>query len=192
MRPLQFFSKNKKRNGFIPRSGRTTARANNRRHNYSSGLLKFEKAIIRAVVLSAVFLVLAQMALGLAKDPVDYYISVAQNVEAPSLDSTPVSSTVTPNLIQTTSQTFLITLKAVPAAPVRVIQNGKVLGTLARGELEIPVQGGILQLDGTNVSAIVRIQVIKKDSALMEPRLNQTVIIEHNIQTLRVGRSNIE
>ncbi|AFM01147.1 MULTISPECIES: hypothetical protein [Desulfitobacterium] len=189
MRPLQFFSKNKKRNGFIPRSGRTTARANKRRHNYSSGLLKFEKAIIRAVVLSAVFLVLAQMALGLAKDPVDYYISVAQNVEAPSLDSTPVSSTVTPNLIQeATSQTSLITLKAVPAAPVRVIQNGKVLGTLARGELEIPVQGGILQLDGTNVSAIVRIQVIRKDSALTEPRLNQTVIIEHNVQTLRVSR----
>ncbi len=189
MQPWQFFSKYKKRSGFIPRSGRSAPRVRNYRPSASAGLLRFEKVIIRAVVLSAVFLVLAQMALGLAKDPVGYYISVAQNIEAPSLDSTPVSSTVTPNLIQeTTPQTSLITLKAVPAAPVRVLQNGKTLGTLVRGELEIPVQTGVIQLDGTNVSAIVRIQVMKKDSALTEPRLNQTLIIEHNIQTLRVGR----
>ncbi|WP_026198915.1 hypothetical protein [Desulfitobacterium hafniense] len=189
MRRWQFFSKYKKRSGFIPRSGRSAPRVRNYRHSAPTGLLRFEKVIIRAVVLSAVFLVLAQMALGLAKDPVGYYISVAQNIEAPSLDSTPVSSTVTPNLIQETiPQTSLITLKAVPAAPVRVIQNGKTLGTLARGELEIPVQTGVIQLDGTNVPTIVRIQVIKKDSALTEPRLNQTLMIEHNIQTLRVGR----
>jgi len=148
-----------------------------------------ERMIIRAVAICAVILVVAQMALGLARDPVDYYISIAQNLEAPSLESSPVSSTITPNLIQeNTSATVYITLKAVPAAPVRVLQNGKVLGTLTRGELEIPVQVGTLQLDGTNVPNIVRVQVIKKDPTLVEPKLNEIYILEHNLKTVRLTR----
>lgn len=189
MRRWQFFNRNKKRGRAPARSWGSKSSRIDPRKSSIPGFRKLERILIRAVVLSTVLLVIVQMGLGLAKDPVDYYISVAQNVEAPSLDSTPVSSTVTPNLIQEAgTQTSQITLKAVPAAPIRVIQNGKLLGTLARGELEIPAITGTLQLDGTNVSAIVRVQVIKKDPALIDPRLNQTVIIEHNIQTLRVGR----
>lgn len=189
MRRLQFFKGNKMRGRTYARSWGSQSNRMDPRKSAPSGYRKLEQILIRAVVLATVLLVLVQMGLGLAKDPVDYYISVAQNVEAPSLDSTPVSSTLTPDLIQeSVPQTLPITLKAVPAAPVRVIQNGKLLGTLARGELEIPAMTGTLQLDGTNVSAIVRVQVIKKDPALLDPRLNQTVIIEHNIQTLRVGR----
>lgn len=157
--------------------------------NFSTGLAGLERFLIRGVALAAVLLVLVQMGMGLAKDPVDYYLSVAQSLEAPSLESTPVSGTVTPNLIQEgLPQTAEITLRAIPAAPIKVIQNGKVLGTLARGELKVSVQTGILQLDGTNVPSLVRVQVTKKDAALMDPKLNQTYIVEHNIQTLRVGR----
>lgn len=188
MRRFNLFNRYKKRGRFAPSVRRPSISRISYREP-SAGLPKLERILIRAVALSAVLLVLVQMSLGLAKDPVDYYISIAQSIEAPSLDSTPVSSTLTPNLIQeTTPQTAQITLKAIPAAPVRVVQNGKVLGTLARGELEIPVQAGTLQLDGTNVSSIVRVQVIKKDSTLVDPRLNQTVIIEHNVQTLRITR----
>ncbi|MGE4271678.1 MAG: hypothetical protein AB7E31_02220 [Desulfitobacterium sp.] len=188
MRRLNLFSRRKWRRA-KSRSWWSVPGSIGLRKNSPTGFRKLEQMMIRAVVLSAVVLVLIQMGLGLAKNPVDYYISVAQNVEAPSLDSTPVSSTVTPDLIQEiVSQTFQITLKADPAAPIRVAQNGKFLGTLARGELVIPIQVGNLQLDGTNVPTIVRVQVIEKAPELVEPRQNQTVMIEHNIQMLRVRR----
>ncbi|AGA69777.1 hypothetical protein Desdi_2353 [Desulfitobacterium dichloroeliminans LMG P-21439] len=189
MRRLSFFSRNKKRGRINTRSwGRVSSNIGSRKSS-SFGFQKLEQVIVRAVVLLTVLLVVVQMGLGLAKDPVDYYISIAQDVEAPSISSTPVSSTITPDLIlETVPHTSQITLKAVPAAPVRVIQNGKVLGTLARGELAISAQTGTLQLDGTNVSAIVRVQVIQKAPEFVDPRLNQVVIVERNIQTLRVGR----
>lgn len=158
--------------------------------NYSKSILhRVERGVIRIVILASVLLLLVQMGLGLAKDPVDFYISVAQKIESPSLDIAPVSSAVSPEISPDNAlqRTWKVTLKASPAAPVRVVQNGRVLGTLARGELEVPVQAGILQLDGTNVSQIVRVQVIKKDAQLQDPRLNQSLILEHNIQNLRVG-----
>lgn len=160
--------------------------------NYPISILqKVEKGIIRILILASVLLVLAQMGLGLAKDPVDFYISVAQKVEAPAMDIAPVSSTLSPeinnNQDNTSIKTYKLTLKASPAAPVRVIQNGRVLGSMIRGELEVPVQAGTLQLDGTNVSQIVRIQVTNKDSQLHDPRLNQSLVVEHNVQNLRVG-----
>jgi hypothetical protein len=148
-----------------------------------------ERGVIRVMVLAAVLLVLAQMGLGLAKDPVDFYIAMAQKVEAPSMDIAPVSGVTTTEMPQEnlTGKTWKLTLKASPAAPVRVLQNGRLLGTLTRGELEIPVQTGNLQLDGTNSSQIVRVQVIKKDTQLHDPRLNQSYMIEHNVQTIRVA-----
>lgn len=158
----------------------------NTKRNYSKSILqRVERGVIRTLILASVLLLLAQMGLGLAKDPVDFYISVAQKIESPSLDIAPVSSAVSPD--NTSQKTWKVTLKASPAAPIRVVQNGRVLGTLTRGELEVPVQAGTLQLDGTNVSQIIRVQVIKKDSQLQDPRLNQSLIIEHNIQNLRVG-----
>lgn len=158
----------------------------NTKGNYSKSILqRVERGVIRTLILASVLLLLVQMGLGLAKDPVDFYISVAQKIESPSLDIAPVSSAVSPE--NPSLKTWKVTLKASPAAPVRVLQNGRVLGTLTRGELEVPVQAGTLQLDGTNVSQIVRVQVIKKDSQLQDPRLNQSLIIEHNIQNFRVS-----
>lgn len=161
----------------------------NTKGNSKSFLQRVERGVIRTLILASVLLLLVQMGLGLAKDPVDFYISVAQRIESPSLDIAPVSSVVSPEISSdnTLQKTWKLTLKASPATPVRVVQNGRLLGTLSRGELEVPVQAGMLQLDGTNVSQIVRVQVIKKDTQLQDPRLNQSLIIEHNIQNLRVG-----
>ena len=41
---------------------------------------RIERGIIKMVVLGAVFLVLVQMVLGLAKDPVEFYMSVATKI----------------------------------------------------------------------------------------------------------------
>ncbi len=148
--------------------------------------------VIRILVLASVVLVVAQLALGLAKDPVKFYLAVAQKVEMPSMDVSAVpGGTITDEkqAPQPANQNKLykITLVAVPAAPVRVWQNGRFLGVLAKGEQEFSVQAGQLQLDGRAVSQPVRVRVTKRDAALHDPRLNQTLVIQGNVQTLQVG-----
>lgn len=153
------------------------------------GKVNLERGLIRFMVLASVLLVVAQIGFGLARDPVDFYIAMAQKVESPPIEVQPTSGITTPELNgnKALAQTWTITLKATPAAPVRVLQNGKLLGTLSRGQLEITPQSGTLQLDGTAVSQIVRVQVTGRDSKLHEPRLNQSLIVEKNVQNLRIS-----
>lgn len=134
-----------------------------------------EGKIIRVMVLASVILVLMQ--LGSLKDPLEFYMSVAAKVEAPPLEL--------PALAQS-NQTWQLTLKATPAAPIRVLQNGKVLGTLNNGEQTITVETGQIQLDGRGLSQIIQVQVINKDSQLVEPRNNYTLVIQGNVQNLTV------
>jgi len=134
-----------------------------------------EGKIIRVMVLASVILVLMQ--LGSLKDPLEFYMSVAAKVEAPPLEL--------PALAQS-NQTWQLTLKATPAAPIRVLQNGKVLGTLNNGEQTMTVETGQIQLDGRGLSQIIQVQVINKDTQLVEPRNNYTLVIQGNVQNLTV------
>ena len=134
-----------------------------------------ERRIIRVMILASVILVLMQ--LSAIRDPLEFYMAVAAKVEAPPLEL-PVLAEV-----QTTWQ---LTLKATPAAPVRVLQNGKVMTTLTNGEQQITVEAGQIQLDGRGLPQIVQVQVIKKDSRLVEPRMNQIVVLQGNIKNLTV------
>lgn len=148
-----------------------------------------ERSLIRFLVLASALLVVAQIGLGLVRDPVDFYMAMAQKIEAPPIAVQSMSEVTAPEKIEnkTTPQTWNITLKATPAAPVRVLQNGKQLGTLTRGELAIPAQSGTVQLDGTACSQIVRVQVTGRDPKLHEPRLNQSFVVEKNVQNVRVS-----
>jgi len=127
------------------------------------------------MILASVILVLMQ--LSAIRDPLEFYMAVAAKVEAPPLEL-PVLAEV-----QTTWQ---LTLKATPAAPIRVLQNGKVMTTLTNGEQQITVEAGQIQLDGRGLPQIVQVQVIKKDSRLVEPRMNQIVVLQGNIKNLTV------
>lgn len=153
-----------------------------------------ERRLIRLMVLACVALVLIQMSK--ARDPVQFYMAIAQKVESPPLDvnsnsqwPTSVSEQNSSSNLQANKQsknTWQIILKAQPAANVRVVQNGKSMGNLSKGELNILVQAGQFQLVGTGVNQAVRIQVINKDRALREPQLNQTFLVEENIQNVLV------
>jgi hypothetical protein len=134
-----------------------------------------EGKIIRVMVLASVILVLMQ--LSVLRDPLQFYMAVAAKVEAPPLEL--------PALAQT-HKTWQLTLKAIPAAPIRVLQNGKVIGTLANGELQMTVEEGQLQLDGRGLAQGLKVQVTKKEPQLVEPRANQVVVMQGNIQTLKV------
>ncbi|HUS88962.1 MAG TPA: hypothetical protein VMW91_06275 [Desulfosporosinus sp.] len=139
-----------------------------------------EGKIIRVMVLASVILVLMQ--LSVLRDPLEFYMAVAAKVEAPPLE---LPALANPELAESV-KTWQVTLKATPAAPIRVLQNGKVITTLAKGEQQIMVQSGQIQLDGIGVSQTIRVQVIKKDTQLVEPRQNQIVVIQGNIQNLTV------
>lgn len=153
------------------------------------GNSSFERQLIRLIALASVLLVLAQIGLGLARDPVDLYLAMARKVEAPPLEIGSTLGMISPEVKETkgTLPTWKITLQATPAAPVRVLQNGKLLGTLARGELGISAQAGTLQLDGISCPQRIRIQVTGREDGLKEPRLNQSVMVEKNVQTLRIS-----
>ena len=139
-----------------------------------------ERRIIRVMVLASVLLILMQ--LSAIRDPLQFYMAVASKVEAPPLE---LPSLAKPELAEAV-RTWQVTLKATPAAPVRVLQNGKVIATLAKGEQQIIVQSGQIQLDGIGVSQTIRVQVIKKDALLLEPRENQIVVLQGNIQNMMV------
>jgi len=134
-----------------------------------------ESRIIRVMVLASVILVLMQ--LSALRDPLEFYMAVAAKVEAPPLEL--------PALAQAQT-TWQLTLKATPATPIRVLQNGKVIATLANGEQQITVESGQIQLDGRGLSQIIQVQVVKADVQLVEPRKNQTIVIQGNIQNLTI------
>jgi hypothetical protein len=134
-----------------------------------------ESKIIRVMVLASVILVLMQ--LSAIRDPLEFYMAVAAKVEAPPLEL--------PALAES-HKTWQLTLKATPAAPIRVLQNGKVIATLGNGEQQMSVESGQIQLDGRGLPQIIQVQVVKKDTQLVEPRKNQIVVIQRNIQNLTV------
>ena len=135
-----------------------------------------ESKLIRVMVLASVILVLMQ--LSAIRDPLEFYMSVAARVEAPPLEL--------PALAET-RKTWQLTLKTTPAAPIRVLQNGNVIATLNNGEQLITVETGQIQLDGRGLSQIIQVQVVKKDTQLIEPRKNQIIVLQGNIQKLTVS-----
>lgn len=137
-----------------------------------------ERRIIRVMVLASVILVVMQ--LSVIRDPLQFYMSVAAKVESPPLDLPSLATTEQ-------AQTWQLTLKAVPSAPIRVLQNGKVIATLNQGEQQILVQTGQLQLDGSSILQTIRVQILKKDGRLVEPQQTQVVVQPGTIQTIRVS-----
>ena len=153
-----------------------------RRESFSESLWKAVQAaegrFIRGMVLAAVVLVVMQ--LQVIRDPLQYYLAVASKIEAPPLE-VPV-----PAYAVSETGVWPLVFTAVPAAPVRILQNGKLLGTLAQGRLLVKVQAGQVQLDGTGVSKPVRVQIVQPDSGLAEPRLNQSVLLRGDTVSLTV------
>lgn len=139
-----------------------------------------ERRIIRVMVLASVLLLLMQLTA--VRDPLDFYMQVAAKVEAPPMELPVLAN---PELNKSIN-TWYVTLKATPAAPIRVVQNGTVIATLENGEQQIAVQSGQIQLDGIGVAQTIRVQVIKKDDQLIEPRQNQIIVLQGNIQNLIV------
>lgn len=140
-----------------------------------------ERRIIRVMVLASILLVVMQ--LGTTRDPVQFYIAMAEKVESPALDLPPLTK---PTLGESSLNNWNVTLKAIPAAPVRVVQNGTVIATLANGEQQITVQSGQFQLDGVGISQSIQVQVLKKDSQLIEPRQDQIFVLQGTIQNVTV------
>lgn len=154
-----------------------------------------ERQLIRVIILGTVILVIMQFSL--AKDPVQFYLAMAQKVESPSIDlniegqdstlPTPQTAALTTAVSPNSARVWQITLKATPNMPVRVLQNGKVMGNLAKGEQVFSVQTGIIQLDATNVKQSVRVQALKRDQHLSQPNPNQIFYLDGNVQEIWVG-----
>ncbi len=139
-----------------------------------------ERRIIRVMVLASVLLLLMQLTA--VRDPLEFYMTVAAKVEAPAMELPVLAK---PELNESMN-TWHLTLKATPAAPIRIVQNGTVIATLVKGEQQIAVQSGQIQLDAIGLAQTIKVQVIRKEAQLLEPRQNQIIILQGDIQTLRV------
>lgn len=140
-----------------------------------------ERQLLRVMVLASVLLVLMQ--LSAVRDPLQFYMAVTSKIEAPPIELPLLANSTLGKPVKTWS----VTLKAIPAAPIRVLQKGKVLTSLAKGEQQIMVQAGQIQLDARGVTQTIRVQVINRDVQLLEPSLNQTVLLKGNLQVMNVS-----
>lgn len=144
-----------------------------------------ERLIIRVLIFCSVALVLGQFAR--AGDPVEFYLALSEQVEAPALELesdsqlTPASSAPAEQ-----EQIWNLTLQATPAASVLVVQNGRVCADLAEGVVSIKAAAGTVYLDGRGVSESVRVQIVGLDAQMQEPRLNQTYVLNGDIQIIQV------
>lgn len=140
-----------------------------------------EKVLLRVLMLLVLVLAITQMSL--ARNPLDFYLAMAAKVENTPLDVPTVALTEKP----VAAQGYWLSLKAVPDAAVKVWQDGKLVGDLSRGVSELQVSQGQVLLDGRGISGTVRVQVIQKDKRLREPALNQTSVIQGNVQALTIS-----
>lgn len=151
----------------------------NRRFRLDKFFERGERRLIRVLILVSVFLTLAQ--LSLAKDPVQFYLAVAQKVESPSLELESQNAT------DAVADTWVLALRTSPAAAVRVWQNGKIIAELGEGEKRLKVHTGVLQLDAREINGVVKVQVSKLDSRLHEPRLNQIFVLNKDVQSILIA-----
>ena len=154
-----------------------------------------ERQLIKVIILGSVILVIMQ--LSLAKDPVQFYLAMSEKVESPSMDLNTAEQASTLPTLQTPALTtavspnsarvWQIALKATPNMPVLVLQNGKVLGNLAKGEQVFSVQTGMVQFNSTNVKNSVQVQIVKRDPLLSQQFQNQVFLTNGKVQEIWVG-----
>lgn len=142
-------------------------------------LERIERSLVRLVIFATILLVVVQLAR--AGDPVQFYLAMSEKVEAPPIENQAKESAEPKKAV-----TYTITLRSTPTAGVRVMQNGQVLGTLSAGEKQFTVQAGNIVLDASHLSQPVRVEVVKKDIRLREPRQNQSFVFQGNTQTFAV------
>ncbi|MDR3270956.1 MAG: hypothetical protein LBT32_05560 [Peptococcaceae bacterium] len=156
------------------------------RGNLSRRMQTIEKRVMRIVVCA--LLVLTVVQIGRARDPLEFYLAVAKKVESAAMETDlayPVAAGAQ-DPAQTAPVLGTLTLRAQPAADVRIWQHDKLLGTLRQGDVTVQVQAGPVLLDGRSLAGVVNVQVIRISGAVMQPTLYQNLMIQGNIQTLLV------
>jgi len=140
---------------------------------------RIERILIRTMILASVLLVVVQ--LGLAQDPVDFYLATAAKIESPPLDIPTLD-----NSEITTGRIYAVLFKAAPKAPVKIWQDGILLGDLSQGEKLVKVSAGEVILDGRGLEPVIRIQIVPQDARLQEPRA-RVVTLKGNSVSFKVN-----
>jgi hypothetical protein len=127
---------------------------------------KVEKVLVRLVVLGVLTLVILQMALARASDPLNLYMTLAQKIEAPVLTQT--EENWEPNLV--------FSLEGGKGSELKIRVNDQEVGDLANGKLELKVKlGDQLSLDARLLkSQNLKLKVSGVDKGFSYPKLNQT------------------
>ncbi len=125
---------------------------------------RIEKALVRLVVLGVLTLLVVQLVLARAQDPMDFYLAFAQKIETVPLEQADAS--FEPNLI--------LTVEGGEPAHLKVLVNGQEAGRFVSGKLSLRVRpGDRLALDARQAPKGLRLKVSGIGQELAYPRLNQ-------------------
>lgn len=137
---------------------------------------RLEGWIIRGLILGTLLLVIVQY--GMSKDPVEFYLAMAGKVESPAIEVN--------GYLKDDEPVYTVRLKAVPAAPVNIVQNGQIIASLGKGEVNIPLSADAFILDGRGVSQAVSIQIVEISPAVKSPAAHQIINLENNAVSLKI------
>ncbi len=139
---------------------------------------RVEKVLIRLVVLGVLTLVILQMALARASDPLNFYMTLAQKIEAPALS--PAESAWEPNLV--------LSLKGGKSPDLKILVNDESAGSLANGSVELKVKpGDKLAIDARKIASNnLQLTVTGVDGSFSYPKLHQVWLLRGSILDLGV------
>lgn len=136
---------------------------------------KLEKVMVRFAVLGILALVVVQLVVVRATDPVDFYLTFAQKIESTPLQ--PTVDTFQPNLV--------LTVQGGEGAKLKILVNDQEAGNLGQGQLSLRVKDGDrLAVDARNAPKGSRLKIMGIGQDLSYPKLNQVWPIQGSVLDL--------
>ncbi len=125
---------------------------------------RLEKVLVRLAILGVLLLLVVQLVLVRAQDPVDFYLAFAQKIESVPLEQADTS--LEPNLI--------LAVEGGDGAHLKLLINDHEAGSFASPKLSLKVQAGDrLAVDARQAPKGLRLKVNGVGQELAYPKLNQ-------------------
>lgn len=141
---------------------------------------KVEKVLVRLAVLGILAVVVTQLFVAPATDPMEFYLAFAQKIESAPLEEG--QTTWEPNLV--------LTAEGGDTSKLKLLVNEQVVGTFGKGKFSLTVQpGDRLAVDARSVRQNVRLKVSGIGQDLAYPKLNQIWPIRGSVLDMGQVRS---
>lgn len=137
-----------------------------------SSLNSFERTIIRAMIFCT--LLLAVFQLKSVKDPVDFYLAVAGDIDYPAFKYDYYEN----NGAAKSNEKITLSFKVTPISEIKVKQNNIIIGTIG-SNTSLEVEPGMVSLDATQIPYPVSVDIILNEK-------KYTIKLDGDIQSFNI------